>query len=219
MKRSVIVPGVVLVSILLAACSQAVDVDRGNVISGDVENWSGTTATLQPLVTDETGTNVVTELEASATIAGDGSFELTLPETVPSDQLNTLPLCTGEFEGTLEPATWGELFLELAIMQGESIEGFLLQATNPDLYFAPQPGDRAAFRLYVDRDVTASGTCTEPDGFVTQYEAMPDEGWNVVMFEVLAVDGEGSPTSMRVTTPEVVPADMNWYFISTVEPS
>lgn len=219
MRRFWFYLGTLVTALVLAGCMQgSPPVDPAGdssqeMVSGIVQNWPGGTGAVRPVVTDETGTVVVEQLETTATISDDGSFQLSLPPTVDSEMLFSESICLGTFEGTIDPQSWGEFFAEMGVFQGDQYTGSLILASDPNVYSSTRVGDMILYRLFLDRAVTVRGTCSEEE-FVQEYDAAAEAGWNYVLFEVLEVGMDGFPSVVRLTTPPSIPSGLDWYFVS-----
>lgn len=188
-------------------------VGPAHTIRGTVRNWPGGSATVQLVVTDSTGRNIVNELGPSGIISDDGSLELDLPATLGSEFLTSSNLiCNGAFDGAMTPSSWGQYFMELAVLQDGAVTGGLLLGTSPDpdSIWSPETRSVGVFRAYVDRVASVHGTCMQSDS-ITEFDADLEQGWNHVVMEVEA-GADGGPLRTRVTAPESIPAEVEWYF-------
>lgn len=203
--------GVILMAILLAACGGvAPPLDPVRTISGTVQNWDEGTATVQPVTTDEED-NITGRLDTTGTINPNGDFSLTLPATVEGNLLESTTFCEGEFTGTVTPPNWQEMFANLFVFQDDEATGFLLLTNSEDVFFEPQVGDMAVFRLYVDRAVSIQGECVDEEG-ATDFDVTLREGWNLVVFEVTE-GGEDTPFRGSARSAAAEPAGLVWHYI------
>lgn len=216
-----------LTAVLLAACggNNPIEpvVNPARELSGTVQNWSGDTATLQAVVTGDTG-EITGTLGASGVLAADGSFELTLPETPSGSVLSDSSIseiCEGTFDGTATPDTWQEVFADIAVEQNGDTVGFLSLASSEDVagFEGGAVGDFVVVRIYVSEDVTIQGTCNSEFGTFS-YDVELEQGWNLVLITIEELDPTfGFPSRGSAESIDAVPSGAQWYFVeNTPEP-
>jgi len=157
----------------------------GLTLSGSVQDWPGGTDAIQ--VRDRgpffftSGGGVVTTL-ATGPIAGDGSFEVTLPG-VPDGAFATLDADTLSVFGcdasgvTISPSGAALLVADFDSEAGPLTFG--LQQGSSTLFVAPEPDDYRVFYVYADRDVSVEGSEDCPAiPFLLEYDLAFSEGWN-----------------------------------------
>jgi len=206
---------------LLAACVRdegpVTPTDPARELSGTVQNWEGGTATVQAVVTGEEE-EIVGTPDASSPLEADGSFELTLPETLDSSVLmdsGIAEVCEGEFDGTVTPETWQETFGGLAVQQNGETVGFLSLASSEASagFRGGAVGDFVVTLLYVTEDVSIQGTCTDEESTLN-FDVALEEGWNLVSFTIEELDpNAGFPNRVSLESVEAVPAGAEWYFV------
>lgn len=208
-----------LTGALLAACGgkpPEPPVNPARELSGTVQNWSGGSATLQAVTTGDNG-EITGDIGATGTLAADGSFALTLPETPNAAALSDSSItavCTGAFDGTATPDAWQEAFADLAVQQNGGTRGFLTLASSEAAadFQGAAVGDFIVTQIYVSKDVTIQGTCTSEFGnFDTDVQL--EQGWNLMVFTIKAIDPQsGFPSQFNSVSPEAVPNGAKWYF-------
>jgi hypothetical protein len=190
-----------LVFMSLSACDlfgSKPGAEKPNVITGKVQNYTGGEATLEAHLTIgflQEGAKV-----GQGSIKADGSFTVTLIDTVADENLEPLSdPCQGV---TITPSTFkgaGILFLSV-VKDGKPI-GALAQASSADA-FITIPSKFVA-RIYVDQDASIVGTCQ--DGSNSTFNINYKKGWNLGLQEM-------TETSMLARTVES--SDLPWFYSS-----
>jgi hypothetical protein len=170
-----------LVFISLSACDRTdnkpgVEKPKATVITSKVQAYTGGDATLEAhLVIDflQEGANV-----GSGSIKADGSFTVTLDDTVADENLTPLSdPCEGV---TMTPSTIkmaGILFLSV-VKDGKTV-GALLQASSADVFVAET--SKLVARIYVDQDARILGTCQDQSN--STFNIHYKKGWNLGLHE------------------------------------
>jgi hypothetical protein len=197
-----------LVFISLSACDFSNDPNipekpKANVITGKVQAYTGGEATLEAhLVIGllQEGAKV-----GSGSIKADGSFTVTLNDTVSDENLEPLSdPCEGV---TMTPSTFkiaGVLFLSV-VKDGKTV-GALLQASSATVF--RDPSSKFVGRIYVDQDASIKGTCQDQSN--STFNVNYKKGWNLVLQEV---------TQTSTTTSTVDSSDLPWFYSSTTQAS
>lgn len=207
-----------LLGVLAAASGQqATTTDAGLTLSGTVSNWDMGEAELAIVLFGE-GELEESERLATSSIAPDGSFEITVPPSLPEEGLtrgSMFTLCGGgRFDGTVSEPTWREGFTAPLVSQDGEPLGLLTPSSSQDFAgFGPgQAGDFFVGFLYVDRDLTIQGSCARNGhSFVNDYDAALNKGWNQVVLSVDEVTEDGAMV-MSARTVATLPEGTHWFY-------
>lgn len=180
----------VLCIVTAASGQQATPTDAGLTLSGTISDWDMGEAELAILLLGE-GDLEESERLATSMIAADGSFEISVPGSVPDEALNrgsAFTLCGGSrFDGTVSEPTWGEGFTAPLVSQDCEPLGLLTPASSQDIagFGRGEAGDFFVGFMYVDRDLTIQGSCGRNEhSFVNDYDVALTKGWNQVVFGI-----------------------------------
>lgn len=160
---------------------------NNTTISGTVQEYTGGEAGLEAQSLEKV---------SNGSINADGSFSVTLPETL--GDLELTPASNAPCEGvTMTPASYKVArFYSLTVIKDGAVVGALAQAK-----VNPANGESSlVFRVYVDQDVRIIGTCPSNE---VSYDISFQKGWNVMLLN----EGNGSTS---YTSPENV--DLPWLF-------
>ena len=197
-----------LVFISLSACDFSNDPiipekPKVNIISGKVQAYTGTEATLEAHLTVDffqEGAKV-----GQGSLKADGSFTVTLNDTVADENLEPLSdPCAGV---TITPSTFkgaGILFLSV-VKDGKPI-GELLQASSATVF--SDPSGKLVARIYVDQDASILGTCQNQSN--STFNVNYKKGWNLELAELEAASSTDST---------IESSDLPWFYSSTEQPS
>jgi Bacterial Ig-like domain len=201
---SVAEPTIVTLTALLgnltAAATLTINPAPGFIVTGKVQAYSAGAASLTAITNDSATLPPITV--ATGQIEANGSFSLTLPETLEEGLLTSSQTrCEGV---TATPSSFNVAQVNsLDVVKDGRRIGELRHASSLDLF-----GSSIAAYIYVDRDVKIIGTC-QADGFSYNYNLDLKKGWN------LELDTIGE-TLFSYTTPKSV--DLPWLFsLSTSE--
>jgi hypothetical protein len=170
---------------------------KGFTITGKVQDYSAGAASLEAITNDSDSVPPVKV--ATGNIAADGSFSITLPETLEDKDLT--PETSSQCPEVTQPPTSFKLarLVSLSVVKDNLRIGEVWYASSLDLL----GGSQVAY-VYVDRDVKVTGTCQEADNILKRsFNENFKKGWNLE----LQTFGE---TSISYTTPESV--DLPWLF-------
>jgi hypothetical protein len=211
MRRSfsVLAASVVAALLALAAAQDA------PVLSGTVAGWALGESRLAAVSFTEDGPAGTI---AETTVGPDGSFELTLPETVPDELLTRLDaaeICPEAPEGlTLSPESFmGVGVFALGVGEDEAMPGFLAQASSEAVVLeqegSAQLGDFAVFYVYAAEPVSVRGTCVR-EGETETINLDLQAGWNTLVSSTTEVT-DGMWTGMETTVGDA-PEGAGWYY-------
>lgn len=170
-------------------------VATGFTVTGKVQGYNAGAASLEAVAKESVPSFKVGEIEA------DGTFSITLPDVL-EDKDITLETDSPCSEVTQTAASFKTAQLSsLSIVKDNLRIGEVSHASSLELF-----GSNRVTYVYVDRDVSITGTCREErdgDSFNYIYDTNFKKGWNLG----LTTFGE---TSFSFTTPESV--DLPWLF-------
>ncbi len=211
--------------VLLVACQGASAPTAPSSL--DLTGWSAHAGVLRAEA--EAGQGPVYRTLASTSIAGDGTFTLTLPAQLPVDvmrDVDDLPsyLCPGATATALaasrETVSLSDVH-ELWLDANHRLEALVL-ATRPGLHAGLgsdfEGGDAFARWTYVEQALRVSGECAYGSGTsgVTQLVDLDlRAGWNTIVTEVVSASA-GWPTALRLV--DTLPSAATWHVARVVAP-
>jgi hypothetical protein len=191
-----------LIVVILAACGETKTTNpekpKVNVLSDQVQDYRGGEAILEAHFA-ASGAKVGT-----GNIKADGSFNLTLAESIAAE---TLPAVSAPCEGvTITPQTFKGDAVLVSVVQNGQTTGTLIQTTSLN---AVAGTTSYVSRFYVDRDVRLIGTCLSDTFNLTL-----KKGWNLALYEIRS--SASQPPSSKASTIETT--DLPWFFAAEQQP-
>jgi hypothetical protein len=204
---STIIFSLILMALLsscdLLGAKPNVENPKANSITGKVQSYTGGDATLEARLALDFVEGAPKVGQGS--IKADGSFTVTLNDTIADENLDPLSdLCEGV---TVTPNTvkGTDLYFLTVVRDGKPI-GDLLQASSPDI-FTKIPIKYVAW-VYLNQDASIKGTC---QGVVkSTFNVSYTKGWNISLQEL-------TQTSTTISTIES--SDLSWIYRSIEQPS
>lgn len=176
----------------------------GAKLSGQIADWSGNTATLDAVIEASDIKSI-----ATGTLNTKGEFDLVLPASLAAEDLTAIPSCDGV---AVTPSDTGFAFVSyLEARSGSLFWGRVYYAST--FIRESAPGITGGVWVYVDKDVSASGTCADvfggqqPFAAAVTLEASLTKGWNKLSVELEAFTER--TLKLSITTAET-PAEVRW---------
>jgi hypothetical protein len=205
--------------LLLAACGrQTTDPEQppnlgARALSGTIQDWPGGAAEITAQVYRP---DFRVEVIASGEVNDQGGFSLTLPDSLREALLFSLPpelLQYCENLNVSEPQARGNIIAWLEAYRGADMLGAVVQISALDWADewtgAPPTGTSAVGRVYVDRDVSVTGSCEDQFlGLSASFEVDLEAGWNIVVVRV--TESTEARLGVEVKT-EPVPDAVGWH--------
>jgi hypothetical protein len=196
---------------MLAACSGGGGGYSAGSASIQLVGWPSTTGTYTFATTDPPG-----QTFATGPISSTGTFSYTLatPTTLkpafsppPTGCTVSAPDAQGANSQVVEFTTTGgdKYTLDITSLAPGATKG------------AVGDGEVVAL-IYVNKDVTVSGTCGGSTPGSPTYNASLKTGWNWVWLEITAVDASSTPTATAYKAGTSLPSSFKWY-VSTSAPA
>ena len=201
--KKIIMLAVLGIALVLSACGNSSSGEAARVVQGNIADYTGSTGALEVSLSSDLSS------AGTGSMSADGSFRAELSATLSASALEPITF----FEGcdAIVISDRNAQFTRVAeinVLGENGEEGFLTLASE-----APSENAPASFtavgRLYVDRDVTVTGTCEEagaPASLTLDLDL--GRGWNVF---TLRFEENANPFgSSTYTSGEA--SDVAWYY-------
>lgn len=180
-----------------------------------IENWpSGQSGQIRFQATSSRAVLVVREVDAN----GNTVFNIPTPnesQLVPFAP-SIPPGCTGNLNvNPLGGKTTGLVWIYAYFGNSSTPRGQVIAANQTPPQSSSYPsklGDKIGYFLYLDRDVSVSGSYNCSSSSATaNVNISYKRGWNYLVTNVLATNGT-TPTTLSTTFHTTLPSDLRWYY-------
>lgn len=206
-----------VMSLVVLASSSTVLAQSGTTLSGELSTWRDGSAEIVLLAPRHIPPPFVRPANSPTigTVAGDGSFRLTIPERFPEDEF--VPVvdyldsnCSGASleprDAVYFPMTYG-VYKSDGTLIGEIFRG------SPGAGRGPAPGEFSTLPGYANRPFTLRGECPDPSRRVVEdYDFSVEAGWHEIV-QSFAEHPDQSGWRIDRWRNEPVPANATWTLI------